>query len=82
MEYCIHDSGESITLMCEKYFELPRDSFVIKKFTALRTSAIKEIFCSRHGQGKTKLSFWNLCRFIRKFRLSLYGPEVCKFHQN
>lgn len=59
MEYCGHDSGEPITLMCEKYFDLPRDFFVVKKFTALRTSAVKEISYSGHGQGKMKLSFWN-----------------------
>lgn len=82
MESCRDDSGQPITLKCEQYFDLPRGFFIVKKFPALRTSAIKEIFYSRHGQGKVKLSFWNLSRFIRKVSLSFYEPEVCKFHQN
>jgi hypothetical protein len=81
VEYCRHYSGEPITIKCENYFNLPRDFCIVKKFSALRTSAVKEIYI-RHGQGKINLSFWNLNRFIRKLNLSLYGPEVCKFHQN
>jgi hypothetical protein len=79
---CRHDSGEPINLNCEQYFDLPKDTFVVKKFTVFRTSTVKEVFYSRHVQKKTKLSFWNLTRFVRKFRLSLYGPRVCTIHQN
>jgi hypothetical protein len=82
VESCKHDSGELITVKCEQYFDLPRETFIVKKLTAFRTSAIKEIFYSRHDQGKMKLSFWNLTRFFRKCRLSLYGPKFCKFNQN
>jgi hypothetical protein len=81
VEFYRHDSGQPIALKCEKYFDPPRDFFIVKKFIALRTSAVKEIY-SRHDQGKINLSFWNLSLFIPKFSLSLYGPDFCKFHQN